>query len=84
MSEKIIADEINPGEEVLHLQGGTGHEDEELMISNSVRNGLRVDVYNDEQLEWACFSVQSADMARLIGERLLEWALRIGNPPSQH
>lgn len=84
MRETILADEVKPGEELLHIQGPPGYETEELMIVNSQRDGLRVDVYNDEQLEWAMFHVHTPETAWLIGERLIEWSKRIGNPPSQH
>ena len=80
MEEKVVAGEARPGIELLHMVGAPGYEDEEIIVSNSLSNGLRIEITN-EDMDWACFHIHSPATALLIAERLTEWSQRICNPP---
>jgi hypothetical protein len=81
MYAKIVTDEKRSGIELLELQGGPCYEEERLTLSNSLSNGLRLQV-DDEGCEIAHFHIEDAETAKLIATRLLEWSERIANPPS--
>ena len=81
MAEKIIVNETRPGIELVHLQGELGYEDEELILSNGLSNGLRFEITNDD-MDWACFHIKSRDTALLLAAKLTEWCERIADPPT--
>jgi hypothetical protein len=74
-------DELRPGIELIQFRGGAGYEDEVVTLSNSIANGLRFEVENDDLSGVACFHIKSPETARLIAGRLVEWSKRIANPP---
>lgn len=78
--EKLICDEKRPGIELLHMRGTPGYDDEEIIVSNGLSNGLRIEITN-EDMDWATFHIQSKGTARLIAAKLIEWSERICNPP---
>ena len=80
MTEKVIVNEQRPGIELVHLQGGPGYDDEELLLSNGLANGLRIEVTN-EDMDWASFHIQSPATAMLLAAKLSEWCERIADPP---
>lgn len=65
--------------ELFHLRGEPGYDDEEIIISNSVGNGLRIEITN-EDMDWAVFQINSAAEAIEIASRLIEWSTRICDP----
>lgn len=73
MIEKILMD--NAGR--LHLQGGPGYGDEQIIVESSPSNGLRIEIlYEDEDSiaqYWVPFHIHSTETARLIAKRLLEF-----------
>lgn len=79
--EEIICDEIRPGIELLHLKGTPGYEDEEIIVSNSLSNGLRIEIAN-EGTNWISFHIQSPMTAVLIAHKLQAWCMHIADPPS--
>lgn len=81
MSEEILCNELRPGIERVHFRGEPGYEDEELIVSNSLSNGLRLEITN-EGMDWACFHIQSAATAAIIAAKLAEWCERMANPPN--
>ena len=88
MSDKImvVADECRPGIEILELRNEPGYEDEHLVLSNGLSNGLRFQIWEDETEEdggtdIAHFHIKSRETALLIAARLTQWAERIANPP---
>lgn len=80
--EPIIADERRPGIELLHLQGTPGYQDEHLIVSNGLSNGLRLEILNDDLDGWACFHIQHKSTAQLIAQKLVEWCERMADPPT--
>jgi hypothetical protein len=78
--ETLICDERRPGIELCHLQGGPGYEDEHLVLSNSLSNGLRFEITN-EDMDWACFHIQSRETALMLAAKLTEWCERMADPP---
>jgi len=82
----IIYDELRPGIELLQLQGVPGYETEHLILSNSLSNGLRFQLWedasdDDDSTEIAHFHVMARSTALLIAARLTSWANRIADPP---
>lgn len=81
--EKIITDERRPGIELLELQGEPGYHTEHICVSNSLLNGLRIEIFDEgEEGEegsdgWWCFHIRNPETARLIAAKLLEWSERI-------
>jgi hypothetical protein len=89
-TEHILEDASKPGVELLHLQGAPGYQDEFLLLSNGLINGLRFEIRNeieddgfDHSGDWMCFHIANAETAKLIAARLLEWAQRIAEPLAQ-
>lgn len=76
----IITDERRPGIELLHMRGPPGYEDEEIVVSNSLSNGLRIEVTREGE-DWIPFHIENAEVARRIAAKLLEWCERIADPP---
>lgn len=81
MSEILVEDAARQGIEVITFRGGPGYEDEQISVSNSVGNGLRVSILNEAvDPAWFSFNIDSPATAEAIARRLLEWASRIANP----
>lgn len=76
----ILVDELRPGVELLHMRGPAGYGDEEIIVSNSLSNGLRIEVTGDD-VDWAPFHIKDAQTARIIATKLLAWCERIADPP---
>lgn len=81
MKEKLLCNESRPGVELVHFKGALGYDDEEIIVSNGLSNGLRIEITN-EDMDWASFHIHSKVSALLIAEKLIEWCERIGHPPS--
>jgi len=82
--EVCLGDERRPGIEMLSFRGEPGYQDEEIYISNSLSNGLRIEIANfdDEECGNAhAFHIKDPATARRIAERLIEWSSRIADPP---
>lgn len=77
----ILEDEARPGIELLTMRGAPGCEDETISVSNSLNNGLRIQILNDE-LDWAAFHFKSRRDAVLVAAKLLEWCNRMADPPA--
>jgi hypothetical protein len=58
-----------------------GRPDEGITISNSLINGLRIEVFNHDQEETSTFQIDDATTAVQIAQVLVEYAQRIANPP---
>lgn len=76
-----VCDERRPGIEILEYHGGPGYDEERLTLENSLGNGLRFLVLDDDVL--AHFHIHNPETARTIASRLLEWCERIANPPER-
>lgn len=63
--ERVLINEIRPGIELIHFQGVPGYEDEELIVSNGISNGLRIEILN-EGMDWAAFHIHSRETALLV------------------
>jgi hypothetical protein len=81
MSEEVIANELRPGIELVHMRGEPGYEGEELILSNGLSNGLRFEITN-EDMDWASFHIHSRETALLLAAKLTEWCERIADPPT--
>ena len=81
MTEKLICDEKRAGIEIIHYRGEPGYEDEEISLSNSLGNGLRFEILNDDLDGWACFHIHDPATALSLAGRLIEWSKRIADPP---
>jgi hypothetical protein len=81
MAERVICDERRPGVELIILQGEPGYEDEELILSNGLSNGLRIEIANQDT-DWNSFHIRSRETALRLAAKLTEWCERIANPPS--
>lgn len=77
--EIIVCDERRPGIELIELRGTPGYDDEQLIVSNSSGNGLRIEITN-EDTDWACFHIKHKETALLIAAKLTEWCERIADP----
>ena len=81
MTEEVIVNEQRPGIELVHMRGEPGYEDEELILSNGIGNGLRFEITN-EDTDWASFHINSRETALLLAAKLTEWCERIADPPT--
>jgi hypothetical protein len=79
VSEKVIFNETRPGIELIEMKGGPGYDDEQIVVSNGLANGLRIEIAN-EDTDWACFHIRSKGTALLIAAKLTEWCERMANP----
>lgn len=77
----ITEDEVRPGIEVLTLQGAPGYEDEAISVANSLSNGLRLEILNEDLDGLAIFHITSKRDAHLIAQKLTEWCERMADPP---
>lgn len=82
MGERLICDEKRPGIELIQYIGVPGYEDEQILLSNSLGNGLRFEILNDDIGDWACFHINDPATALSLAGRLIEWSRRIAEPPS--
>lgn len=80
MEERVVRDENLPGVELLEIVGAPGYEDEKLLVSNGLLNGLRIEILN-EDTDWTSFHIHSPETARVVAAKLLEWCKRIADPP---
>lgn len=80
MPEEVLVNELRPGIELVHVRGNAGYEDEEIVVSNSLSNGLRIQVANKDT-DWVCFHINSKATAHLIAQKLMEWCERRADPP---
>lgn len=78
--EQVLTNERRPGIELVHIRGTAGYDDEEIVVSNGLSNGLRIEVTN-EGTDWICFHIHSKATAQLIAQKLLEWCERRADPP---
>jgi hypothetical protein len=85
MDEIIICDTKRPGIELLEMRGMPGYQDEHFLLSNSLGNGLRIEIADDdEEHDCGCFHafhIHSSETALLIAAKLIEWSKRICDPP---
>lgn len=79
-NENLICDETRPGIELIHYQGSAGYEDEQIVLSNSLGNGLRFEILNDNLDGWACFHIHDRQTALRLAEKLTQWCERIASP----
>lgn len=91
MDEKIVSERHKPGLDLIELHGAPGYQMEHISISNSSNNGLRIEIMDtgedreDHSNGWWCFHIQSAETARLIARKLVEFSEHMddpGNAPS--
>jgi hypothetical protein len=68
-----------PGVELFTVKADEG--DESLVLENSLSNGLRIEIKNDDLDDIACFHIDSPEVAKAIAEKLLEMAGRMADPP---
>lgn len=86
MDEKIIEERHEPGIDLIELHGAPGYQMEHLLILNSSSNGLRLEIMDtgedrdEDSNGWWCFHIKSADTARLIAKKLLEFSECMDNP----
>jgi len=82
MAEQVLRNERRPGIELVHVRGGPGYEDEDLILSSGLSNGLRFEVANEDMDDCACFHIRSRETALLLAAKLTEWSERIADPPT--
>jgi hypothetical protein len=68
-----------PGIEFAELNGAPG-DNESIAISNSLINGLRIEIFNYD-LGTACFHIADMQTAMQIAQVLVEYSQRIASPP---
>jgi hypothetical protein len=68
----------NPGIEWTEIAADYG---EVITISNSLTNGLRIELFNGDIDDIACFHIADMQTAMQIAEVLTEYSKRIANPP---
>jgi hypothetical protein len=78
-AETLTEEFARDGIELIHFIGGPGYDDEEIMVSNSLSNGLRIEITN-EDMDWAAFHIKRKETALLIAAKLTEWCERIADP----
>lgn len=76
---KLIEASSRPGIELIHFRGPAGYQDEQIILSNGLVNGLRIEVLSGDR-NWRCFHIHDAETARALAERLIEWSGRIADP----
>jgi hypothetical protein len=69
-----------PGIEWTEIEGGPNC-GEMITVSNSLTNGLRIEIFNDDIDDLGLFHVVDATIAVQIAQLLVEYAQRIANPP---
>jgi transcription-repair coupling factor (superfamily II helicase) len=69
-----------PGIEWTEIEGGPNC-GEMITVSNSLTNGLRIEIFNDDIDDIGLFHIQDATTAVQIAQVLVEYAQRIANPP---
>lgn len=79
VTEVVILDENRPGCETIEIQGSLGYEDERLFVTNSLNDGLRVEIQNDGDA--SSFQITDRKTAILIAAKLISWGERIAEPP---
>jgi hypothetical protein len=69
-----------PGIEWTEIEGGPNC-GEMITVSNSLTNGLRIEIFNDDIDDIGLFHIQDATTAVQIAQLLVEYSQRIANPP---
>jgi hypothetical protein len=78
--DKFVRYEHRDGAELIEYESQDGAS--KIIVSNTLNNGLRIGVWNDDLVDWAEFDIEDKSTALEIAGRLTEWCERMAAPPS--